>query len=505
MKSFDYYVYISVTATPQAPLLIYKFEELSPNFVSLVYPGTEYTGLETFHSETYPHLSKAIDDYKILLQSKNGIPESLKKALAYYFLGGAIRLKKSQLNTKFRHSFLLHLDKLIIKQNDNFNRLQSYLEILKMEFLRGNGKELSLFTNYLNIVIDEENYRTPFNIILSKDLIYEVFQIIKETKLIVLNGSQEVKNLKKTVQGRRFFIVIGGDMLDRGLTIDGLAVSYFTRSVVKSQVDTLLQRARWYGYKKSYLDYCRLYAPLDIIEKFEATLIHENSIWDFLELVENSPIDLRNIQTQFKLDSTILIPTSSNKAAWNNDGLQVWFTQQYFSLNKLDQNNNLILINNLFKGGFKIENFSSNFNSKVKTIRFSEFYQFIKSFKFSQLQKKDLLGYIDLLIRLHPSLIKNDFDLVFLRHQNGEKRKLLTDSLGNRYLSNIMQGRSQEDGDYLGDREIIGTRPMLQIHKIVLKESYGSYQIGDELYTLAFGLPKNFAIENFITSINLPN
>jgi len=502
MKSFENYVYISVTATPQAPLLIYKFEELSPNFVSLVYPGSEYSGLETFHSEAYPYLTKVIDDHKILLEKQHGIPESLKKAFAYFFLGGTIRLKNNPQDQIFRHSFLIHLDKLIIKQNDNFNRLQSYFEKLKSEFLVGKGTELSFFVKLTKDIILEENNRNPFTIQYSDSLMSEIFSVIKETKLVVLNGSQEVKNLKKTVQGRRFFIVIGGDMLDRGLTIEGLAVSYFTRSGKKSQVDTLLQRARWYGYKMNYINYCRLYAPIDVIEKFEAALIHESSVWDFLEIVENSTIDLRNIQTQFKLDTTLLSPTNSNKGAWNNEGLQVWFTQQYFSINKQDQFKNANLVNELFKNNYNIDNFKSSFESKVKTINFNEFYHFIKSFKFSQLQKKDLISYVDLLTKIHPSFLNINFDLVYLRYQNGEKRKLLTDDSGNRYLSNIMQGRGQETGDYPGDREIIKSNPMLQIHKVILKEPYGTYEIGDEVYTLAFGIPKSYAIEKFITSVN---
>ena len=52
-------------------------------------------------------------------------------------------------------------------------------------------------------------------------------------------------------------IAVGGDVLSRGLTLDGLSTSYFWRRTGAS--DTLLQMARWFGYRDGYLDLCRLW------------------------------------------------------------------------------------------------------------------------------------------------------------------------------------------------------------------------------------------------------
>lgn len=46
------------------------------------------------------------------------------------------------------------------------------------------------------------------------------------------------------------FIVFGGNTLSRGLTIEGLVCTYFARNV--TQADTLMQMARWFGYRKGY-------------------------------------------------------------------------------------------------------------------------------------------------------------------------------------------------------------------------------------------------------------
>jgi len=52
-------------------------------------------------------------------------------------------------------------------------------------------------------------------------------------------------------------IAIGGNKLSRGLTLEGLLVSYFARK--SPQYDTLLQMCRWYGYRGGYEDLTRIY------------------------------------------------------------------------------------------------------------------------------------------------------------------------------------------------------------------------------------------------------
>jgi hypothetical protein len=61
-------------------------------------------------------------------------------------------------------------------------------------------------------------------------------------------------------------IAIGGDKLARGLTLEGLTVSYFLRA--SRMYDTLMQMGRWFGYRPGYLDVCRLYTGGDLIEWF---------------------------------------------------------------------------------------------------------------------------------------------------------------------------------------------------------------------------------------------
>ena len=61
-------------------------------------------------------------------------------------------------------------------------------------------------------------------------------------------------------------IAIGGDKLSRGLTLEGLCVSYFLRA--SRMYDTLMQMGRWFGYRPGYVDLCRLYTTSDLTEWF---------------------------------------------------------------------------------------------------------------------------------------------------------------------------------------------------------------------------------------------
>jgi hypothetical protein len=61
-------------------------------------------------------------------------------------------------------------------------------------------------------------------------------------------------------------IAVGGDKLSRGLTLEGLSVSYFLRA--SRMYDTLMQMGRWFGYRDGYLDVCRLYTAAELLEWF---------------------------------------------------------------------------------------------------------------------------------------------------------------------------------------------------------------------------------------------
>jgi hypothetical protein len=89
--------------------------------------------------------------------------------------------------------------------------------------------------------------------------------------LYVLN-SQTPFNLDYTKKDatavKRAAIVIGGNKLSRGLTIEGLACAYYGRTQKVSLADTVTQMARWFGHKSSYLHLLRVYMHVETFEVF---------------------------------------------------------------------------------------------------------------------------------------------------------------------------------------------------------------------------------------------
>ena len=103
-NSLQRHCYVSVTATPQANLLISKIDELSPDFGVLVPPGNGYCGLDVFHSD---------DKYTITIPENEeplievGIPASLKKSLAMFFVFCFIQSHRTHRKDKL--SMLIHI------------------------------------------------------------------------------------------------------------------------------------------------------------------------------------------------------------------------------------------------------------------------------------------------------------------------------------------------------------------------------------------------------------
>jgi transcriptional regulator with XRE-family HTH domain len=85
-------------------------------------------------------------------------------------------------------------------------------------------------------------------------------QVLGDIEIVVENSDSETR-LDYT-NGPKKYIVVGGSVLARGLTIEGLVVSYFVRS--SNQYDTLLQMGRWFGFRLGYADLSRIWMTDDL-------------------------------------------------------------------------------------------------------------------------------------------------------------------------------------------------------------------------------------------------
>ena len=120
---------------------------------------------------------------------------------------------------------------------------------------------------------------------------------ILDYKQAEINTEERRKNGESVPWDERgtSFMVIGGDKLSRGLTLDGLSISYYLRT--SRMYDTLMQMGRWFGYRSGYEDLCRLYTTREISRCFEhVTLAREELVDQFerMEATGGSPRDYGN-------------------------------------------------------------------------------------------------------------------------------------------------------------------------------------------------------------------
>ncbi|HEX7960812.1 MAG TPA: Z1 domain-containing protein, partial [Terriglobales bacterium] len=98
--------------------------------------------------------------------------------------------------------------------------------------------------------------------------------------------------------GREMNFIVGGNILGRGLTIENLLVTYYLRRAKVSQMDTVLQHARMYGYRKKLMPFTRVFLPEDLALKFHHIHNAEQSLRHQLSMhPPNSPLAVQTLQS----------------------------------------------------------------------------------------------------------------------------------------------------------------------------------------------------------------
>lgn len=116
-------------------------------------------------------------------------------------------------------------------------------------------------------------------------------------------------------------IAIGGDKLARGLTLEGLSVSYFLRC--SRMYDTLMQMGRWFGYRPGYLDLCRLYTTEELSNWFAHIADATEELRDEFDLMANSGGTPKDFGLKVRSHPTMMV-TSAVKMR-NGTTLQLSF------------------------------------------------------------------------------------------------------------------------------------------------------------------------------------
>ncbi|PKL40407.1 MAG: alpha-1,4 polygalactosaminidase [Spirochaetae bacterium HGW-Spirochaetae-1] len=320
-----HHTFLQYTATPQGPLLINLIDILSPGFANTLTPGDDYTGGRDFFINNQ-HLLREIP-FNEIPTNDNPIhepPESLLAALRVFFLGLA--------STQLRH--MGHGNRsMMVHPSHKTDPHQQYYDWI-----------INIINNWKTILANKddpdyndlkEEFRLAYDDLASTidsleefDSLYSIIhRVIRRTEIIIINARRG-RTPEIDWRGAFSHILVGGQALDRGFTIEGLTVTYMPRGVGGRQADTIQQRARFFGYKRSYLGYCRIYIERELNIAFTRYVQHEEDIRDRLIEYENRPLrDLRRaflIPQGFKATRDSIIDVDYTILRFNNE----WFYPQ---------------------------------------------------------------------------------------------------------------------------------------------------------------------------------
>jgi hypothetical protein len=211
--------------------------------------------------------------HKPVYMGKNRIPDSLREAILSFILSCTARWLRGDQDK--HNSMLVHVTRFTAVQEIVYDQIERELRGI-LDRLRNKTatadllKELkSLWTednSSFTSVTEKLNERSEaifHNGIHTWDAIEsELLNIVSSIQVRKINGfTGDILDYEEHPGGLNV-IAIGGDKLARGLTLEGLSVSYFLRS--SKMYDTLMQMGRWFGYRPGYLDLCRLYTTREL-------------------------------------------------------------------------------------------------------------------------------------------------------------------------------------------------------------------------------------------------
>jgi len=305
---FPHHTFLQYTATPQANLFINIMDRLSPNFIKLLTPGGDYIGGIQFFQENANLVREIpLHDISNNNQPQNEPPETLLFALKVFYLGvvAGNMLESFRRPEQRNRSMLVHPSRL---QGDH-NRFWSWVNAIKESWRRllsennsEEGRELieGFREAYNDLHMTVGDSLPSFERLTDHNLVHA----ITYTPIIEVNargGGTPTINWRDSYS----WILVGGQAMDRGFTVEGLTVTYMPRNLGTGNVDTTLQRARFFGYKRGYLGYCRIYLGQTSIDAYEAIIEHEENVREQLEQLDLNNQHLNNWGREAVLDGML--------------------------------------------------------------------------------------------------------------------------------------------------------------------------------------------------------
>ncbi|MCW5909534.1 MAG: alpha-1,4 polygalactosaminidase [Cyclobacteriaceae bacterium] len=453
-NSIPHHTFIQYTATPQAPLFIDLMDSLSPNFIKLLTPGPAYTGGREFFVEQ-PESTEVIPDVDPE-EDPASPPASLISAMQVFFLG-VVKGMRSREGRK--RSMMIHPSQLTYTHADYFrfvtNIKNHFVEVLSLP--DDNPDKQDLLSEFRAAYNDLA--RTATDIPQFEELTgHRLRHAINSTVVQSLNsrgGNRTIVEWRNNYS----FILIGGQAMDRGFTVEGLTVTYMPRSVGVGNADTIQQRARFFGYKQSYLGYCRVYLDQDARDTYIKYVEHEEDMRRRLAEHEASGRSLNEWYREVFLSSDLNLARTN---IFSNE-FERTITGGEWNVIKIPHYSQQIVSSNQDAASTFIANAQFDRTGRIPTLRTSlssVYDELLNLLRFTS--PADVGDYTAILYALsrHLEEVPDETCTVFLM-SNFENPRERTLNPENNQINQLFQGRSS---NYEGDRAILDNGITFQIH-----------------------------------------
>ena len=491
-----HHTFLQYTATPQGPLLINLIDVLSPDFAKTLTPGPDYTGGRDFFLADDRSLFRVIPPADIPTRARPlpGPPESLLAALRIFFLGTASGRVRDQ--GRDNRSMMVHPSHRTAPHSDYFvwvrSTCDSWMQLLRspgdpdVQDLRRDFRQA--YDDLRETVPDLE----PFD-----DLMSRMARVIRRTEIHLVNA---VQGRTPQIDWRSAYshILVGGQALDRGFTVEGLTVTYMPRGVGARRADTIQQRARFFGYKRRYLGYCRVFLEQDVAAAFRRYVEHEENIRARLLEFEGRPLD--------ELRRAFLLPPglrATRESIIDVDYVTMTVTRGWFypraphdSAEYVEQNRAAIRgfldrLDLVEDEGHPDRTVIQRHLVAAEVSLREVFEDLLTRVRFSSLT--DAQNLLAMIVVIRQQLADNpDAGCTVYQMSGGEARQRTLSDDGE--IRNLFQGAApvnppERRGEiYPGDREIRGDGVTIQVHNLKLVEPGGAAEY-DDISNIAVWIP----------------
>jgi hypothetical protein len=270
--------YVGYTATPFANIFIdpdtddeaLKQDLFPRHFIIGLDAPSNYFGAQKVFLDARDQHVRLIEDNEDLLPMKHKIdhpvdvlPDSLLRAVRAFIVARAIRNARGQQAS--HASMLVNASRFTDVQGRLRSRIADILGLIRdavaVDGAKGrvalrNPEIAALHTVWEEEYADAETADWP-------EVQARLHEVLVAARIVEVNASKRSQPLDYDLGGEHgvTVIAVGGFSLSRGLTLEGLTVSYFLRNSM--MYDTLMQMGRWFGYRSGYEDLCRVWIPAD--------------------------------------------------------------------------------------------------------------------------------------------------------------------------------------------------------------------------------------------------